>query len=107
MNFHALRTALELIGALRPLVARLRQKDRKLTEQITDAASSIPANLAEGRRRSGRDRTYHFGVADGSADEVRVHLLTAVAWGHLSDEETAAARELIDRLLAMTWRLTH
>ena len=107
MNFHALNTALELIRALRPLVARLRQKDPRLTDQITDDASSIPANLAEGRRRAGKDRIQHFRIADGSADEVRIHVLTAQAWGHLTDEETAPSLAVLDRLLAMTWRLTH
>ena len=106
-NFHALELSLELIRRLRPLVGRLRACDANLADQIVRAASSAAANLGEGNRRTGKDRTYRFRIAAGSADEVRVHLRVAVAWGWLSDEDVLESRETLDRLVAVTWRLTH
>lgn len=106
-TFHVLTVALEIICALRPLVARIERRDRNLAQQIRDAASSITANVGEGNRRRGKDRPYLFSVAAGSADEVRVHLLTAEAWGHVEMAELCDVLELLDRELAMLWRLTH
>jgi four helix bundle protein len=106
-TFQALDAALKLIRILRPIVERLRQKNPSLADQITNAASSAGANLGEGRRRVGRDRIQRFRIADGSADEVRVHLLVALAWGWLDEGEIAPAWPVLDSLLAMTWTLTH
>ena len=44
--------------------------DGDLARQIRRAALSVPANLAKGRRRTGRDRGYHWRIAAGSAEEV-------------------------------------
>ena len=107
VKFHALRISLHLIRLLRPLVTKIRQSNPNLADQIVDAASSTPANLAEGRRRIGRDRIQRFRIADGSADEVKTHLLTALAWGWLDEEECAVALACSDELLAITWKLTH
>jgi hypothetical protein len=62
--------------------------------------------LAEGRRRAGADRLHSWRVAAGSAEEVRAALRVAEAWGDLSAAEVSAAIVLLDRLLAMLWRLT-
>jgi four helix bundle protein len=105
--FDALEVSLDLVRALRRPLVRLRSRDRCLCDQVRRAASSVPMNLAEGRRRSGADRLHHFRIAAGSADEVRTALRVAVAWGDLDLGELAEALRLLDRLLAMTWRLTH
>ncbi|MCP3958490.1 MAG: hypothetical protein GY719_11610 [bacterium] len=63
-------------------------------------------DLGEGRRRAGKDRTYLWRVAGGSADEARVGLLIAEAWTYVAHDEIAEALELLDRLLAITWTLT-
>jgi four helix bundle protein len=105
--FDALEVSLDLVRSLRRPVERLRVRDRGLSDQIRRAASSVPMNLAEGRRRSGGDRLYHFRIAAGSADELRTALRVAVAWGDLDPVEVTQALHLLDRLLAMTWRLTH
>jgi four helix bundle protein len=107
MRFEALEISISVIRALRDPVARLEQKDRELARQIRTAASSVPANLAEGRRRAGMDRRHHWRIAAGSADEVHTTLRVAVAWGKLQQSEVDEALRLLDRVLAMTWRLTH
>ena len=101
-NFHVLEVALELVRVVAPLVARM---DPDLRRQVRKALASVPANVGEGNRRVGRDRGYLFRVALGSADEVRVHLRTAEAFGYLGAGEIAAGVELADRVCAMLYRL--
>jgi four helix bundle protein len=67
----------------------------------------VPLNIAEGGRRVGKDRKHHWRVAAGSADEVRVALRTAVAWGDLDVAATKPPLKLIDRVIAMLWRMTN
>jgi hypothetical protein len=62
-------------------------------------------NAFEGSRRNGKDRTYHFHVAAGSAAEVFAALRLAIAWQHCDAQPDILA--LLDRLLAMLWRLQH
>jgi four helix bundle protein len=56
-----------MIRSLRRVVALVRRNNRKLAEQIENAASSVAANLAEGNRRRGKDRVQFFLIAAGSA----------------------------------------
>jgi four helix bundle protein len=105
--FDALEVSLDLVRSLRRPLERLRSRDRCLCDQVRRAASSVPMNLAEGRRRSGADRLHHWRIAAGSAEELRTALRVALAWGDLQPAEVAETLRLIDRVLAMTWRLTH
>ena len=63
-------------------------------------------NIAEGARRVGKDRTHLWRVAAGSANEVRVALRTAVAWGDLDAALTLRSMQLLDRVIAMLWKMT-
>ncbi len=105
--FVAYEVALDLIRALRPLLPLLAKHDSSLTKQARRAASSVALNLKEGNRRLGADRTYHFSVAAGSADEVQGALDVAEAWGYVSTDQVKLARKLVDRLLGLCWGLTH
>ncbi|HEU4733925.1 MAG TPA: four helix bundle protein [Kofleriaceae bacterium] len=67
----AYTVALDLIRALRPVVARLRTHSPDAADQVERAASSIVYNLAEGCRRNGRDPRRFFDMAHGSAGEIR------------------------------------
>jgi len=107
MNFQALRIALELIKALRPVIDKVGRSSKKEAEQMQDAANSIARNLAEGRRRRGKDRRYHWDVAAGSADEVMTSMRISLANGWLEDADVTDTMALDDRVLAMIWRLTH
>ena len=107
MGFDAHEVAVQIAQALRAPLAQLRQHSRSLTEQAHAAADSIALNVGEGRRRAGRDRLHHYRIAAGSADEVRTALALAEAWGYLPGAMLAPARALLDRELAMLWRLTH
>jgi four helix bundle protein len=104
-TFHAFEVALELVRAIRPLLERIERRDRNLGQQLRRAAGSVPSNLAEGNRRSGQDRAYHFRVAMGSADEIRSHLRVAAAFGYVGERDVEPALELADRVIAMAYRL--
>jgi four helix bundle protein len=105
MAFQVYDVSLELIVALREPLEILRRLNPDLTKQAWRAAESVPLNIREGNRRGGADRKYHFNVAAGSADEVVGALDVACARGQLRENEVAAARALVDRVLAMLRKL--
>ncbi len=105
--FEALEVSLKAVRSLREPVRTIRTRDPKLADQLRRAASSIALNLSEGRRRMGKDRRYHWSVAAGSAEEAHTCLRVAEAWGDVKRSEIKEALQLLDRLLAMLWRLTH
>ena len=47
MAFQVEALSIELITALRPIVARIKRCDRSLADQLTRAASSVSLNIAE------------------------------------------------------------
>jgi four helix bundle protein len=100
----AYTNALDLICALRPVVAQLRTYSADAADQVERAASSIVLNVAEGSRRSGRDPRRFYAMAHGSAGEIRGALDLAVAWGW--QVESTEARALLDRELALLFGLT-
>jgi len=106
MPFDAFEVALELVRSLRDPLATLDQRDPSLAQQLRRAAASVPLNLGEGRRRSGKDRLHLWRVAAGSAAEVVAALRVAEAFDHLDAPSVAVSLGLCDRVLAMLWRLT-
>jgi four helix bundle protein len=102
-GFHAADVAIEIGSRLRPVAIAIRKNDAELADQIYRAAKSLALNAAEGGRRSGKDRAYHFRIAAGSAAEVRAALEFAIAWEFCATQSELFA--LIDRQLAMLWNL--
>src|SRR5215468_1158460 len=96
--------ALDLVRALRPVVAQLRNYSPDAADQVERAASGIVLNLAEGGRRHGRDPRRFWDMAHGSAGEIRGALDLVDAWGWQVD--CAQARALLDRELGLLWGLT-
>ena len=105
MSFATYDVSLELVRVLAPIVPAIKKHDRDLADQMKRAATSVVLNVNEGRRRGGGDQRRSFEIASGSAHEVLAAIDTAIAWGWIDD--VSIARELLDRLLAMLWRLTH
>jgi four helix bundle protein len=103
--FIAQEVALEVLAIIRPLVPVIECHDRDLADQLKRAATSVVLNLAEGSRSAKGNKPKHFAIAHGSAGEVRAALRAAVAWGWI--DESAAAPDVLDRLHALLWRLTH
>jgi len=46
-------------------------------------------------------------TAAGSANETRAALRLAVAWSYCSAKDAEAPLALLDRIVAILWRLTH
>ena len=106
-RFHAHEVAMEMAVAVRPALEALRRLDRDLENQMRRAAASVVLNIAEGARRIGKDRLQHYRIAAGSAAEVRSALGLARAWGYVDGAASEVVDALLDRVLAMLWRLTH
>ena len=103
--FIAYEVSIEVIASLRKIVPIIAKQDGDLADQIRRAASSVPLNLSEGQRLTKGNKPKHYAIAHGSANEVRAALRTAIAWGYL--DEASEQLALLDRLLAILWRLTH
>ena len=106
MSFDAFDASLEMIRTIRGPLAEIRTCDANLANQIRSAANSVPLNLNEGRRRAGRDRKHHWRIAAGSADELVAALRVAEAWGYTETNKIEPSLKVLDRILAMTWKMT-
>ena len=107
MRFETLEVSIEVVRSLRGPLKSLRTKNLNLFLQIRKATESIALNIAEGNRRTGKDRLHHFRIAAGSANEVRTALRIAVAWGEVEPVTIRNTLDLLDQVLAMLWRLSH
>ena len=104
-NLVAYTTALEAAGIAIKLVSRVPAPLKSIADQLIRSASSVPANLAEGHGRFGRDRQYHWRIAYASAKEVDSHLRLLAAAGAVNGIGVEKALQSFDQVRAMTWRL--
>ena len=105
--FEAHEIAVEIVKLVKPVLDAVASHDPDLQKQLRRAAPSILFNISEGSRRTGKDRTFLFNVAAGSAAEVRDVITVAEAWGFVSPSSTLALRDRLERELKILWRLTH
>ena len=101
----AYQVALELVRALRPIVAALKHQDANLADQLQRAATSVVLNLAEGQRRQKGNKHRAYEAAHGEAREVLGALDCAQAWAWIAED--SAARDKCEHLLRLCWGLTH
>ena len=106
-RFDALEKATTAAGIAISLVIRVPAPLKSIADQIIRSASSVPANLAEGAGRSGRDRFHHWRIAYGSAKEVDTHLRLLIGAGAIDSTRAESSLDLFDDVRAMTWRLLH
>lgn len=99
--------AVEAAGIALNLAVKVPAPLKPVADQLIRSASSVPANLAEGHSRTGRDRAHLWRIAYGSAKEVDSHLKLLVAAGAVNRARADNALELFDQVRAMTWRLLH
>ena len=104
-RFIAHEKALQAASIAVELVLKVPAPLRCLADQVVRSASSVPANLAEGAGRSGKDRAYHWRIAYGSAKEVDTHLRLLIGVGAIEAHQTATTLRLFDDVRALTWRL--
>ena len=73
--------------------------DRGLTDQVRRAAISVPSNIAEGdARKSDRDSSRFFSIAQGSLAELSTQLEIAVEIGYVECDQMNELFERIDTL---------
>ena len=106
-RFQAYRVAVEMVAALRPVVERVERRDRSMGDQMRRAANSVVLNLAEGNFKVGKGKRKFFCDAAASAAEVEATLELTKVWDYAKPAETADTLELLDRVQAMIYRLTH
>ena len=70
-----------------------------MRSQITRAAVSIPANVAEGwSRETRKDKAHFFTIAQGSLAETETLLTLCEDFGWFQREQTTSLRELLDEV---------
>jgi four helix bundle protein len=106
-NLTAYRRAIEAAGTAIDLAKRVPAPLKSLADQVIRSVSSVPANLAEGHGRNGRDRTHHWRIAYASAKEVDCQLRLLCVTGAVHRGKANTALQLFDEVRAMTWRLLH
>jgi four helix bundle protein len=104
-TFVAHEKALEAAGAAIAVAMRVPAPLKPIADQVIRSASSVPANLAEGHGRSGRDRLHFWRIAYASAKEVDSHLRLLAQAGVVSNTKANKALMIFDEVRAMTWRL--
>ena len=106
-NLTVHRKAIEAAATAIEIVKRVPAPMKSLADQVIRSAASVPANLAEGHGRNGRDRAHHWRIAYASAKEVDCHLRLLWVSGAVHREKAMTALQLFDEVRAMTWRLLH
>ena len=99
--------AIEAAGIAIALVMSVKAPLKPIAEQVVRSAASVPANIAEGQGRSGRDRFHHWRIAYGSARELAVHLRLLLHAGAVDRPRTEEALARLDEVRAMLWRMIH
>jgi four helix bundle protein len=97
--------ALEAAGIAIKLVTGIPAPMKSIADQVIRSASSVPANLAEGHGRTGRDRMHFWRIAYASAKEVDSHLILLAHAGVVNGLKSEEALEAFDEVRAITWRL--
>ena len=106
MKLKVINKAVNLIHQLRPLINRIRPRDKRLANQIVDAANSVVLNLGEAEYSDPGNRRARFHTAAGSAGEVRAGVQAAVGWGYVKREQAVSALQELDNVIAILWKLT-
>ena len=104
-NLIAYEKAIDAAACAISIATRVPAPLKSIAEQVIRSASSVPANLAEGHGRSGRDRLHHWRIALASAKEVDCHLRLLAAYRSVDERTAQRSLDLFDEVRAMTWRL--
>ena len=106
MAFQVEELSIQLIETLVPLMSRIKQRDKALEDQLRRAASSIGLNCAEAEFSDPGNRKARLFSAAGSAGETRHALRQAVAWRVVTASQAQPSLSLLNRTIAILWRMT-
>ena len=99
-ELNAWRKAHELVLAVYRVTAKFPKDERfGVVSQLRRAASSIPANIAEGfGRRSTKDFLRYLEISGGSLEETRYFLRLSLDLHYLEEAEFKSLRESCDEV---------
>jgi four helix bundle protein len=99
--------AMDLVVEVYRLSARFPADERfRLTSQITRAAASVPANIAEGHARStAKEYSRFLAIAKGSLVETETFLMLAIRLGYVAERECGPALGMVTQTSKMLTRL--
>jgi four helix bundle protein len=106
-KLHVLDHAVLAVEVLRPVVGKIRGHDKCLADQLRNAASSMVLNIGEAAYSDPGNQRARLATACGSANEARVALRLAAAWGYAADEDTSSADTKLDGVIAQLYCLLH
>ena len=86
-NFRTLQRALAAVRLARPLLARLKGRNKEIASQLDRALVRCTLAIGEAMRREGGNRQVRFRQARGEAHEALVALMTAEAAGVAKRED--------------------
>ena len=101
----ALQVAMQASALIMRLVRSVPSAYKAIANQIIRSSSSFALNLSEGSGRFGRDRLHFWRIAYGSGKETETALRLLVMAQVVNEKQAGEALQLLDRALAMTWRL--
>lgn len=96
---------LKAIGALRPLMAGIRRRDRALSEQLVRAMTNVALCIARAEFPVEGTRRGHLFAALASAGEAQAVLRIAVDCDYCSESRAKPARALIEKTHVMLCQL--
>ena len=91
----------------REVVAACRDLRGNAVDHLLDAAESVVLDVAEGHPAIGAERARKFRIAAGEASECAAALDLLKVQGALAEVVLSQLRTLLDRELAMLFRLGH
>ncbi|HXY00180.1 MAG TPA: four helix bundle protein [Candidatus Limnocylindrales bacterium] len=106
-RFRVWKEAVDLVVNCYRLFTALPLEERfGLTSQIRRAATSVPANIAEGFGRwNARDFARFLAIASGSLRELETHLIIASRLGYVTGESARPALQKINEIGKMLYRM--
>lgn len=105
-SLQALEMVFEAIEAVRPVVRVPSERDAHLADPLKRASTRTALGLGEGHRKRADNRRLAFERALGEADDARVALRTALAWGPVEPAAVEPAADLLLRVTKILTRLT-
>lgn len=103
----AWQTAMDMIPDVYGLAAKLPKEERfGLADQMRRAVISVPANIAEGHGRNGKNEFFHFlGISQGSLSELETLIDASVRLKYIDIRKAAALSEQMLRIRKLIFGL--